>query len=97
MRKSDLPVKTALRAPSPSHGERNGRVIGRMFVIAQNAAGAPKLEAAKGPSLALHCLIQDHLLSQDSTVAAPCSVFHSLRPRWFPPFVSMTSPVCGFL
>lgn len=47
----------------------------------------------KRPSRAFLYSNQTHLVSQDSTVAEPCSAFHSSRILSLPPLVSTTSPV----
>lgn len=39
----------------------------------------------------------DHWASQDSTSSLPCSAFQAFSVLWFPPLVSTTSPLCGFL
>ncbi|WP_442961304.1 hypothetical protein [Pseudomonas sp. Ant30-3] len=66
------------------------------FLIHQRSAriGAIKKGPSRGP---VFSSIASYFFSQDSTVAEPCSAFHSFRVLWFPPLVSTTSPVLGCL
>ncbi|MHC8408004.1 type 2 periplasmic-binding domain-containing protein [Pseudomonas sp. TMB3-21] len=66
------------------------------FLIHKRSApiGAIKKGPSRGP---VFSSAASYLVSQDSTVAEPCSAFHSFRVLWLPPLVSTTSPVLGCL